>query len=429
MLIFKRKGKSILAIFGIITFITLLLFPALAGEEEAAEVTIKFMHEYWRDPELEVLRKQLEEFESQNPNIHLEVTQVPWSDAYREITTALAGGVMPDVLELGMTWHGEFMDIGALEPLNDYITPEMKSDIFNSSWEFWTVDGKIAGVPTEAQPWGLSYRRDIFKEAGLDPDKPPKTWDELVKYAKKLKEHTGGWGVGIYAIQPKVQWCWIPVMISADCPLLAKEGGKWKSVINTPNGLSGMHAFIDLVTVHKVMPVDVVGEGFTECIEGFKQGKYPIITPIGLFIEPNLTPWDPSQAKWAFAELPVINRKGTLASHTAYAISSSCEHKKEAWKLIEFLASSENIIEISIAGNLNPPRRSAMDHPFFQKPYLAARLKSSEFALGMPKHKAFTEIMDKVYAPIVQEAMLGKISVEEAAKQMDREANKVLAKY
>ncbi len=420
----KLLGAFCLAI----VFIIFSMCPIFAGEKPEEEVvTIRHIHQWWREPELEVMRKVWKDFELQNPNIRLEITQVPWSDAYREITTALAGGEMPDVIILGMTWHAELMEIGALEPLNDYITPKMREDFF--LLDFYTIDGKLTGIPVTTGPWGMIYRRDMFEEAGLDPDLPPKTWDELVEYAKKLKKYTGAWAIGTYCIQPKLIWNWVPVMYTAGCPLLAKEGGKWKSVINTHEGLSGMHAFIDLITVHKVMPKDVVGEGYSETLEGFKQGKYPILGPHMLSIGPELTKWDPGRTKWAFMQVPVIKERVALASNTAYAMSSTSKHKKEAWKFIEFITTPQVILDVNIAAAQPPTRKSLMDHPMAQDYPVQAQIQVAQYATGHPVCRAFTEIMDKIYAPIVQEAMLGKISVEEAAKLMDEEASKILEKY
>lgn len=421
--------KRLIFIFTVFLIVLIIgaSFPLLAEKEiEEKVVTINHMYGWWRQPELDLIAELIAEFESQNPNIKIKNTQVPWSDYYREVITALAGGVMPDVLMMSMAFHVELMEIGALEPLNDYVTPKQREDIFQSSWDFWTVDGKIAAIPTHATPVGMVYRRDLFEKAGLDPDRPPKTWAELIEYAKKLKKITGNWAISTYATQPKLQYNWTPVMYTAGCPLLVRDNDKWKSVINTPEGLSGMHAFTDLITVHKVMPESAVGEGFAETLEGFKQGKYPIMGPLCLFMEAELTKWDPSGNKWNFMEPPVIKEKSTYASFCSYGMSSSCEHKKEAWKFLEYIMNAKNVIDINIASTDTPIRKSALNHPYYQQPKSAIRLLIAEYVKGCPKCLKYTEIQEKVYSPLVHEVMLGKLSVEEAAKIMDEEANKIL---
>ena len=56
-------------------------------------------------------------------------------------------------------------------------------------------DGKIDGLPQEGCNWALFYRKDLFEEAGLDPEKPPKTFEEFLEYAKALTKDTDGDGL------------------------------------------------------------------------------------------------------------------------------------------------------------------------------------------------------------------------------------------
>jgi multiple sugar transport system substrate-binding protein len=414
----------------ILSLILLAVSPshsASQGEEVSTKpANLVFMHMWWRENEIKEMERILAGFATEYPAIKVAITRSSWADAYRDLSTAIAGGTPPDVSHLGSTWHVEFMKVGVLEPLNDYVTREQKTDIYDSSWDFWTVDGKVAGVPLVTDPWGMVYRPDIFSAAGLDPKKPPTRWEQLIQIAEKLKKHTGQWGIGTYLIQNKVQWNWVPVMYSAGCPLLRSDDGKWKSVINTPQGIKGMHALADLATKYKVMPESVVGEAFSEALEKFKQGIYPIWAPVGMFLEPNLTPWGAYGEKWEFCELPAVEKKATISSNHAYGMFAISKEKPSSWKLIEWLTRADNMLAINKAGTVIPPRKSLKDDPLLKQPYMQPRLASSPYAVGHPLSPQFPEIMEKVYAPYVQEVILGKMTAEKAAVEMDKEANSII---
>ena len=79
-------------------------------------------------------------------------------------------------------------------------------DVGFTAEEFWpgamksvTWDGKTYGVPTNNETMALIWNAGLFEEAGLDPEKPPATWDDLVSYSKQIKQKTGKNGYGMVA--------------------------------------------------------------------------------------------------------------------------------------------------------------------------------------------------------------------------------------
>ena len=67
------------------------------------------------------------------------------------------------------------------------------------------VDGKIYSIPFQRSTMVLYYNKDAFKEAGLDPETPPATWEELAEYGQKLTDD-GRYGVGIALNSGSAQW-------------------------------------------------------------------------------------------------------------------------------------------------------------------------------------------------------------------------------
>jgi ABC-type glycerol-3-phosphate transport system substrate-binding protein len=109
---------------------------------------------------------------------------------------AIAGGTAPDILDVyGRKLH-EFASQGFIQSVDGFLEEYQKEN--NKSfegvlapdkiWEVTEFDGKIWGIPAYYSSMGLLYRKDLFEEAGLDPDKPPKDWDELYQYSQKLTQ-------------------------------------------------------------------------------------------------------------------------------------------------------------------------------------------------------------------------------------------------
>lgn len=424
-----NKAKKIMLAAIVMGMFTVFCSAQMAS---AAKVTVDFLNMWWKPEDVKEIQTTIEEFQQAHPDIRINETRTSWADGHEDLLTAFMGGTSPDVFHMGSTWHVEFHELGMLEPLNEYLTAEQKEDIYQSLWDFWTVDGDVTAIPFVTDPWGVTYRKDLFAKAGLDPEKFPETWGQTMISAMKLTQDLTGdgvmdqWGVGTYATRAKLQWNWVPVMYMAGCDLLTKKDGKWSSVISTPEGLLGMRSWVDLIWEHKVMPKEIVSTDFSALKQDFVAGKYGMIW-MGMFISSALRDIPEITGKWAHAEYPKLtDQRATLTSNHAYSMSKTSKHKKEAWTLLEFISNAEEATQICISADLIVPRKSQQNHPHYQKAYNIPRMASIKNAKGHPLCPSWAEIMDKVYAPIVQSAILGEISADEAAKIMDGEATKIL---
>ncbi len=133
------------------------------------------------------------------PNIVVERQNIGYDQILNKIRVAALGHAAPMVARLMLLWSPELAAQGFLNPLR----PE---DVGFSSNEFWPSAikstlwrGKAYGVPTNNETMALIWNADLFQKAGLDPETPPATWDELVGFAKQIKGRTGKSGYGLVA--------------------------------------------------------------------------------------------------------------------------------------------------------------------------------------------------------------------------------------
>ena len=134
---------------------------------------------------------RVEEFEKDNPDITVEAQEYTWTAP--TFTTDLAGGTLPDVFTIpftdgrGLIANEQIADVSALVadlPYADRFNP-------NVAQAGQAADGSQWAIPIAAYGQGLHYNRTLFEAAGLDPDAPPATWDEVREAAKAISDATG----------------------------------------------------------------------------------------------------------------------------------------------------------------------------------------------------------------------------------------------
>lgn len=135
------------------------------------------------------------------PNIDTTAQNVDYNQLLDKLRTALLGNAAPMVVRLQILGGVEF---GA----KDYLQELKPEDVGYPTKDFWpgamksvTYGGKTYGIPTNNETMGFIYNAKIFKDAGLDPEHPPATWDDVVTYSKQIKDKLGIAGYGLVAKQ------------------------------------------------------------------------------------------------------------------------------------------------------------------------------------------------------------------------------------
>ena len=149
--------------------------------------------------EFEVDAQLWRAFAETYPNIKVEKQNLDYNDMLNKLRTAALGRAAPMVAKMPILWGVEFAAKGQLMPLGP-------ADVGYAVDEFWPAamksvawKGKTYGVPTNNETMALIWNADLFRQAGLEPEAPPATWDDLVLYSRQIKEKTGKNGYGMVA--------------------------------------------------------------------------------------------------------------------------------------------------------------------------------------------------------------------------------------
>lgn len=134
----------------------------------------------------------IKSFEAANPGITVKLTVFPYEQYQSKALLAMKGGTGPDVLSLDQIWTAQFAAAKLVSPIDSQLAGSKdikKADFFPGAWASNEYAGKTWGVPLNADVWEqMYYNADLFRAAGLDPDKPPTTWTEWNADAAKLTD-------------------------------------------------------------------------------------------------------------------------------------------------------------------------------------------------------------------------------------------------
>jgi len=299
--------------------------------------------EYWQyefPAKVELIDSLIKEFQTEHPNITVKQTNFPYDQYNQKVATLVPAGKGPDLINLYYGWLPKYVSSGYLQPLPEADFPA--ADIENNFFPFVQtakLNGSYYALPTGVRTLGLFYNKDLFVKAGIDPNKPPTTWEELVDYTKKLTEKDGkdqfviegfGWEPGSQLHH------WFRD------GLLYQAGGKDTSDDRTtvlwnesPAGLEAFKYLIDFAKEHKVG----INGFYTDDANAFKTG-HAAINVDGSYRLGSIKK-DVPDLNYAIAPLPSYKNKSTQASFWANAIPSNVKGEKlaAATEFLKFLTS------------------------------------------------------------------------------------------
>lgn len=414
-----------------VILLAVFLFTVLSGVSCRASSDKTETIKFWAmGNEGEMVRQLIPEFERLNPNIHVDVQQIPWTAAHEKMLTAFAGESTPDVCQLGNTWLPEFSVLHSLEPLDRFAaaTPNIRlDDFFEGVFKTNVIDSSLVGIPWYVDTRVMFYRKDLLREAGFAA--PPATWDEVLKLCDAMKRSARAKGITRYPFfLPTGEW--VPAII-----LGMQAGGHFLKDDNTRGNFSGpqFHKAFELLAefYHKEYSPSGM-QLITNMYNAFSDGLLTMYITgpwnIGEFsrrIPPNL------QSEWMTAPLPSMDSISpgiSLPLGTSLSLFHRSRHKEAGWKLIEFLTSRDQSIAFyKITGNL-PPRKSAWnDSLLAQNKYIQAFYKQLQRVDPLPQVAEWEQIVIKLQL-YVEYVATQTLTVDEALRKFDDEVDQMLEK-
>ena len=197
-----------------------------ASRTTTATVEIDFWN-YWDGNNGKAISKLVDRFNQTHPAIKVKNVTFPWGDLFSKMQAAAAGGDLPAVAAGDIAWMANLHRSGKLVDLTAAAKAAKVdlTDFYPEILKYSTYRGKLQALPVSTNNLALFYNKDLFTKAGLNPNKPPQTWDELRAAAKKIAALGGGvQGFEIYT-QPGegLTWQFQPYLWQAGAEFLTNN--------------------------------------------------------------------------------------------------------------------------------------------------------------------------------------------------------------
>lgn len=139
-----------------------------------------------------IVENIIEEFNESQDDIEVRHTYTPWGDIWTKNLAAIAAGDPPDVIINDINTVALRADEGQIEPLTEFVDDEVTSRFYDQMIDAASHNDEIYALPFNTDTQILFYNKDVFEEAGLDPEQPPETWEELDQYAEEMDVEEDG---------------------------------------------------------------------------------------------------------------------------------------------------------------------------------------------------------------------------------------------
>lgn len=372
------------------------------------------------------INSRIDKFEAENEGVTIEWTDLPQNAIEQKLLTAIGSNEAPDVVNLNTSMALTMAQKGALIDLKKE-APDTLAIYQDLLVEGANYKGGIYAYPWYATSAVMIMNTQLLEQAGLDVANPPKTWDEMTVWAKQVREKTGK-----YAFMPNRRLEQVPMAgvewLNAD---------KTKAAVNTPNMVSFFKQQADWIA-QDLIPHDSITMDFNAALDRFQSGELAF-----LLASPNFLSRIKQNAPDIYEHVdvaPYILDKGNVlqTSLMNVVVPSAVKESNRAMaiKFANYISNDESQLEFCKIVNILPSTKVAPKDPFFQTPTedaLADKARSimldqmaisRDFNLGIGGKQSK---ISQAYLRILEKAMTGEITPEDATTQLEKEVNDILA--
>lgn len=418
-------------------FLAILCFCLCAGNALAAQTNLTFYFPVSvGGPITKIVEGMTQEFMKENPDIKITpVYSGNYRDTITKALTAQRGGEPPHVAVLLSTDMFTLIDENAIVSYDEIVGKEnmaFTKDYFPGFMRNSQTDGKTWGIPFQRSTIVMYWNKDMFKEAGLDPEKAPATWQELVEMGKKLtkKDESGKvsqWGVAIPSTG-YAYWMLQALAITNGVELMNDAGNK--VFFDNPKNIEALQFLTDLAYKYEVSPKGTVDWSTTP--RDFFERKTAIMwTTTG-----NLTNVR-TNAKFPFgvAMLPANARLGSPTGGGNFYIfkNSSPEERKAAVKFVQWMTTAERAAQWGIDTGyvaVRPDAWKTARMEEYVKGFPYAAVARDQLAHAVPELSTHeNQRVTKALDDAIQAAVNGSKKPADALKDAQREADRILRRY
>ena len=378
------------------------------------------------------LTELVRRFNEGNRAYVVEQVDIPYSQIHTKMLPATAGRAAPDVSVFDRFLVASYAARGAFRRLNDLIERDgiRGEDFFKPPWEECIYQGRQYAVPYDTDVRILYYNRRHFREARLDPNRPPRTWSELRAISQKLTKRRPD---GRFD-----QVGYVPIWGNVGSLYLYgwQKGGRFTSpdgrkvTLNDPKNIEALEWIRDFVKDYGLEGLTTLASGFGPDTQNeFISGKISMVVwDVGAV---DIIKRYGGDLDWATCACPHPDDgvPATWSGGFSLVLPRGGENVEGAWAFCRHILSEDSQRYMATSSDKLPALRSAADDPFFRKSAFwrlaVDQMKYSHYRPVSPAGHAISTEMRTA----VDQVIHGKLTPAEALDVATREAQKVLDRF
>ncbi|MEW6279427.1 MAG: sugar ABC transporter substrate-binding protein [Candidatus Eremiobacterota bacterium] len=399
------------------------LLLACSAPPEGGPVELEFWTQSLHPAYDEYLEGLFDRFEAEHPGVRIHWVDLPQKVTPQKLMATIAGGVSPDLVNLNTEMALALAQNEALVDLEPLLTPGQREAFFPGLWEATRLGDAVYAVPWYVSTRVLMYNKNLFREAGLDPESPPRSWEQVEQVARAVRQRTDAFGY-MPPIKLVDDWSMFGVPVV--------EGGR--AVFDRPEAVQRLEWYVRLYA-DGVIPRETLTEGYNGAIERFKGGSLAILEAGPQFLLKVKSDAPQVYAVTGVAPYPRAPTDTLPAATMDLAIPRPSRHRQLALELALFVTSPENQLAFCRQAPILPTSRAAARDPFFQQgvgedPLLdqAVRIsieqleRARDFSLGLPHQQDLNRALKEA----LEAAMYGRSTPREALRNAALRWNGIL---
>ncbi|MFE6042297.1 ABC transporter substrate-binding protein [Streptomyces sp. NPDC056452] len=356
-------------------------------------------------------------FRKKYPDVKVNVDYTTYAQLNEKITTGLAGGLLPDVLMMGVGWIPPFASKKAIAELPEALATA--HDYEKRVLEPSRYDGKLYALPVVLDTRIVVYRKDHFAEAGIK--KTPANWAELRAVAKQL---TKDGRVGFDPFSIDLRQCWETFLFANGGQLFSADGKK--VLFTDARGVEALQFFKDLV---KDGSADYAKKTDAGAPSNVQTGRASMMmSTSALWVQakeqnPELIEGDKLGSFVLANRRPAMLQGGTLVTQSARS-----KHPAAARALVEYLATPDSILGAAKQRGSVPGLRDLNESGYVKEnEFVDLSLQNLEHAVSEGGTAAWMEIREKI-KPTLEPAIVGGQSAKDAIAELGRLAEAAIGR-
>ncbi|MBD3941430.1 ABC transporter substrate-binding protein [Microbacterium sp. NEAU-LLC] len=393
------------------------------GGSDVTEVTV---WHYWDGTNADTFDAMADEYNAAHPDVKISASNVPNADFLTKLRASATSKTLPDIAIGDLVWVPQIEQIGSLADLSDLLPEATIADINPALTSFGTIDGKQVSVPVSANNLAYMYNKTLFEEAGLDPEQPPTTWEELMATGKAVLEKTGKPGYDLFTQAGDngegLTWNFQVNLWQAGGEFLTEDNSA--AAFNTPEGQKALQFWVDLID-SGVSPYAKWGEFEKGQGGSAQEGSWMV----GIWAADPPFDFGVAKAPYPSDGVPATN----LGGEQAMVFDNSDDETKAAADFLAWFLEPEQVTSWSEATGMLPVTNSVatssdyLDWVNTSEPRLLPFVEQMADAHARPNTPLYPKI-SLAFAQEIETALSGQVSVEDALANAEDAVNDVIAK-